>query len=156
MALTSDYTGRKTDMLIFQGTVPRGEVEIRLGFDDAGLVTTGIQKVAQTWLVLFLTPRGSAFEPGKGTDFIRDMRTGRIRTENDVSLSFAAAAELVLIQQDNVEAIEQLPLDERLADAELQSFVIDRNASLLKLFVRITSLAGDGLDLFVPVPVAIA
>jgi hypothetical protein len=155
MALTTDYTGRQTDMFIFQGAIPRGEAELRLGFDDLGLVTTGIQKVAQTWLILFLTPRGSAFDAEKGTDFIHDMRTGRIRTENDVSLSFASAAELVRVQQDNEEAVASLPLDERLDDAELQSFEIDRNAATLILYVRITTLAGDGLDLFVPVPVAI-
>lgn len=155
MALTSDFTGRKVDHFIFQGATPRGEALIAMEFDPAGLITTGVQKVSQTWTILFLTVRGSAFEQDKGTNFITAMRTGRIRTDNNVIVEFASAAELIKVQMDGEEAIAELPLDERLDDAELLDFSLDFNVSLLKLFVRITSLAEEGIDLFVPIPLAI-
>jgi hypothetical protein len=152
-----DYTGRTVDLLIFQGVQASGNHLIETGFGEAGFVCTGIQKVAQTWLTLFMTDRGSVMnKPTRGSTFLPAVRRGRIQVEGDVPAEFALAAEQVSRTME-LDAVDDgtLPDDERLDEAVLLDFDLFRELSQLRLKVRIRSIAGDARVIFLPVPVPI-
>ena len=159
MAVSIDYTGRTVDLLIFQGVEPSGKQRIHTGFalDEGGYVCTGVQKVAQSWLILFLTDLGTVLnKPTRGSSFLHAMRTGRIRVEDDVSAEFSLAAEQVRQTMGlDASADGTLPADERLDEAVLLEFDLDQAASYLYLKVRILTVAGDSRDVILPVPVTI-
>ncbi len=157
MAVSVDYTGRTVDQLIFQGVKAAGDQLIDTGWGDAGEVCTGVQKVAQTWASLFMTDLGSIpLDPARGTGFMTAIRIGRIQVDGDVEAEFNLAADRVrrTMDQDANEAGD-LPDDERLDEAILVDFEIDRLASRLYLKVNIRTIAGDDRTIFLPVPVSI-
>jgi hypothetical protein len=157
VAFSTDFAGRTVDLSIFQGIKPAGRQPIELSFGDAGEVITGIQKVAQSFALIFLTELGSKpFDPTFGTPFLTAMRLGRFRTEADVQNEFSAATQRVQQILDQEAVAAGLPEDERFDDAILESFVLDKLTSTLKLEVRIRSVAGVSETIFLPVPVAIS
>lgn len=159
MAVSTDYTGRTIDLLIFQGVEASGKQPIDLAFDldGGGYICTGVQKVAQTWLTLFMTERGTVLnKPTRGSNFFTSLRRGRIRTEDDVVAEFAIAAEQVRQTMDlDAAQAGNLPDDERLDEATLLDYTIDRTQGSLYLKVRIRTIAGDDRDIILPVPVTI-
>lgn len=155
-----DYTGRTIDLLIFQGTAVQGDQAILLDLvgpgNNGGEVTTGIQKLVQSFTMLFLTERGSIkYHPELGTTFLTDMRFQRIHDEADVQSSFNLAVELIRTTLSLVAEQTSLPEDEQFASAVLQSFNLDSTNGKLTLFVKIESVAGDSRTIYLPVPVAI-
>lgn len=159
MTASTDYTGRTIDLLIFQGVKASGKqpIETAFGLDDGGYICTGVQKVAQTWLSLFMTDLGTVLnKPTRGSSFFQSMRTGRIRVEDDVSAEFARAAEQVRRTMD-LDAVEagDLEADERLDEALLLDFNLNREAASLYLKIRIVTAAGDSRDIILPIPVTI-
>jgi hypothetical protein len=157
MAIKSNYSGRDIDLLIFQGTAVTGDQKIFIGFNpEGGEVTTGIQKLLQTFTILFLTEKGSV--PAmleRGTNFLSAVRLNRINDESDVQAEFSLAVEAIkeIFSLDTFD--DTLSDDERFDSAELRSVNIDKNGSLLTLFVKVNSLAGDSRDIFLPIPVPI-
>ena len=152
-----DYTGRSVDLLIFQGVAELGKNEIVPAWGDVGYLCTGVQKVVQTWTVLFLTERSTVLnDPGRGTDFLQAVRSGRIQVEEDVPAEFSMAADRIsrLMDQDAANAGD-LPDDERLDFAALLEYRIDRLASYLYLKIRILTIAGEERTIFLPVSTAI-
>ena len=151
-----DYTGRTVDLLIFQGVAEEGRRRIHTGWGDQGEVCTGIQKVAQSWTMLFLTDDRTVLnKPTRGSGFLNSVRRGRIQVEGDVPAEFALAADKVKRTMALDAVGENLPDDERLSDARLQSYSLDRASSSLYLKVYIRSVAGETRTIFLPVPVAI-
>lgn len=159
MALSTDYTGRTVDLLIFQGVKASGKqpIDLAFGLNEGGYICTGVQKVAQTWLTLFMTDRGTVLnKPNRGSSFFPAIRRGRIRNEDDVVAEFSIAAEQVRQTMD-LDAAEagDLPEDERLDEAILLDYTIDRFAGMLYLKVQIVTIAGTDRDIILPVPVTI-
>lgn len=157
MSASTDYTGRTVDLLIFQGVKETGKQLIATGFGTAGFVCTGIQKVAQTWLTLFMTDRGSVLnKPTRGSSFFMSVRRGRIQVEQDIPAEFGIAAEQVrrTMELDAADA-PALEDDERLDEVILLDYQLFRELSYLRLKVRIKSLAGDSRIVYLPVPLAI-
>jgi len=152
-----DYTGRLVDLFMFEGAVAAGDQRIRLGFTEkGGQVTTGIQKLVQSFAMLFLTELGSIeAKPEQGTEFITAMRASRIQDESDVLSEFTLAKELVRQQLALAANENDFPDDEILDDATLDSYSLDANASKIMLKVNVTSLAGASRVVVLPVPVAI-
>jgi hypothetical protein len=159
MAVSTDYTGRTIDLLIFQGVKASGKqpIETAFGLDEGGYICTGVQKVAQTWLTLFMTEQGTVLnKPTRGSTFFTALRFGRIRVEDDVTAEFTLAAEQVRQTMDlDAAAAGDLPDDERLDEANLLDFTLDRMAGFLYLKVRILTIAGDSRDIILPVSVTI-
>jgi hypothetical protein len=155
---SADYSGRKVDLLIFENTAPAGQTRVRLGWsaDGGGLVTTGIEKLVQSYTVAFLTRTGtSPYHPSQGSDFVLAMQRGRIREEADVKAEFAIATEQ-LRQFFALQAKQNsLPEDETLESAVLDSYALDKAAGKIMLKVAITSLAGSARTVYIPVPAAI-
>jgi len=156
MASSVDYTGRKVDLNIFQGVQPVGDTQVYLGLGDAGEVVTGIQKLCQAFAKIFLTITGTMeYHPTMGTNFVSAVKTGRIQDEADVRGEFALAADTVR-QILNLDAEKTNPPDdEALASTTLEQVSVDKAASKITLFVRVTSVAGNSRVVYLPVPAAI-
>ena len=153
---STDYTGRTVDLLIFQGVEEFGDQPVTTGWGDAGELCTGIQKVAQTWAILFLTDRGTIFnEPERGSSFVVDVRSGAIQVDEDIPAEFSIAATQVARTMSVDATGQNLEDDEILALAELLDYSVDTIAASLYLRVRIWSLAGESRTVFLPVPFSI-
>ena len=110
---------------------------------------TGLVKLAQRVCLELLTERGSvAYRPSAGTDFMKTMRSGRVRTELDVFSAFSMAVSQL---EQNLSKLEEEDDedDERYSDLTLTSVTIA--SGLLTLGARLTSRAGVGADIELPV-----
>lgn len=156
MVETTNYSGRLHDLFIMQGAKLRGEQQVELGFGTGGQITTGIQKLAQTFTVLFLTEVGSV--PAmltRGTRFVTAVRQGRIIDESSLQSEFALAVEELRQILDLEAEATNPPDDEAFASATLVNFEFNTAKSKLALYIRITSVAGTSHDLYVPLSVAL-
>jgi len=119
---------------------------------EGGFVCVGIQKLAQRWLIEFLTIRGSMkYKPDRGCDFMQEVRSQALRTEQDVYAAFLASRRQVA-NNLRAEDLEADPADERYADAELLSVVIRPDRTMV-LTVQITSAAGTTRQVILPLAV---
>jgi len=152
---TTDYVGRQFDLLAFRGAEPVGDVlldQTLFGRDASGEVCTGVQKLAQRWVLHFLTIRGSMkFLPNRGTNFMSDVRRGLLRSESDVQIRFNSAAVRTRLDMQGEETEDMHPED-RLATpgARLLSLTLTRD--FLSLRVEIMSLAGTSRKIILPIP----
>lgn len=158
MATATDYTGRTIDLSIFIGAQPTGEELLVLDFTPGGNVITGVEKMVQTYTLLFLTEQGTVeYYPTLGTPFITAVRKGFINNESDVKNQFNLAAELIRQTMDLAAdaASPSLPPDEIYESSELMSFSLDKAASLLTMQIKVNSQAGSSRAVILPVPLAI-
>jgi hypothetical protein len=169
MAL-ADYVNRKYDYLALQNTTAKtvGTREKKLGLElfnktTSGQLTTGVQKLAQRWLLEFMTELGSMPGlPNRGTNFMRAARTGQFRVPLNVQAEFAVA-EINIRRNLSAEETANMPDDERYADSEVLNIAIlpgydvseasGTSAVFLSLGVRITSRAGDTREVILPIEI---
>jgi len=148
------YHGRTFDLLALRGAQPVRNVRLDqtlFGTDSGGDVCTGIQKLAQRWVLGFLTIRGTMkFLPALGTDFLREGRRGQFRTEADIVAAFGFAMVPLGKQLRNEERADQ-PNDERYGGAELLRVTLTGDS--MSLTVRISSLAGTSREVILPISV---
>lgn len=148
MTITA-YQGRTVDVMAFQDVVGPGK-EARLTpslVTGGGTVCTGIQKLAQRFLLELLTEQGTILHlPERGTRFLPNLRRG-IRTELDVFTAFGFA---VANAARNLRADETTadPDDERFARAELTSVAL--LPGHVTLHIRLTSRAGTSRPVILP------
>jgi hypothetical protein len=111
---------------------------------------TGKQKLAQRWLLEFLTARGSmGFHlANRGTNFVSQFRNQRFNNENVVRSQFVFAATSVA---DNLalDVTAATPADERLASAELTGVVVQ--PGYLTLEIQLTTQAGTITQFIAPI-----
>lgn len=149
--MSSNYIGRTIDLLAYQGAPGRGEVLaeqtlVRPG--QTGQITTGIQKLAQRFLLELLTEKGSIPHlPNRGCQFMTDANAGTFQNQYDVLASFSQA--LVDITE-NLQAEESLsdPDDERFDSAEVENISFANGSA--SVTVRIYSLAGSSREVIAP------
>jgi hypothetical protein len=148
----ADFADRKYDFLALQNVNTARESKLGLVLydeDNSGRICAGIQKLAQRWLLEFMTEKGSMPGlPNRGSDFMTLIRQGRLRTQLDVRQSFNAANLRIRVTLQN-EEYEEMPADERFDDAELLSVAI--LPGYLNMRVMITSQAGDERVVILPV-----
>lgn len=148
----ADYANRKYDYLAFRGVQPLGDQQLRMELydeDTSGQIATGIQKLAQRWALEFLTELGSM--PGlplRGSDFMKEVRFGYLRTQLDAIIAFNAA-NLYITRTLRNEEYEDMPDDEKFASAELQS--LEFLPGYMNLTVKINSVAGDSRAAILPI-----
>lgn len=165
-----DYVNRKYDYLALQNTtaVTVGRRDKKLGLElfnktTSGALTTGVQKLAQRWLLEFMTEQGSMPGlPNRGTNFMRAARTGQFRVPINVRGQFAAA-NMIIARNLRAEETDSMPDDEKFADAELLNVAIlpgfdvsqasGTTAAFLSLGVKIISQAGDTRDIILPIEI---
>jgi len=154
MSVSVDYTGRANDLFIFQGAQADGEQVISLTFGDIGQITAGLQKMAQTFTLAFLTELGTqAFNDSYGSEFMTDIRTGAIQSEADIEGAFVSGAGQA-VEWAQYKALQAgLPADETLESVNLDDYFVDGDQLLL--YLTLTSAAGGTAAILLPVPVAI-
>jgi hypothetical protein len=145
-------TARTYDVLAFRGAAPSGEVRLEqslFGPDDVGEICTGIQKLAQRFVLEFLTEKGSLPHlANRGCTFMTRLRTGLLRTEADVFIAFSFAMNDVELNLTAEEDGSE-PDDERFASANLDRVLIE--PGLLTLRVTVRSRAGTSRQPILPI-----
>ena len=148
----ADYANRKYDVLALQNASTAKESRLDLvlyGADNAGKICAGIQKLAQRWLLEFLTEKGSMPGlPDRGCTFMTFVRRGVVKTQLNVTQTFNASNMRIRVTLQG-EEYDGMPDDERLDDAELLS--VGLLPGYMNLSIAITSLAGDAREILVPV-----
>lgn len=151
MVDTTAYSNRVYDLSMLQGVNDMLAVRVDQSlFGNNGEVCTGVQKLAQQWLILFMTELGSMGHQhaNRGTMFMYWARSGYIRVEFDVRTYFNFAAQDVYSQMRAAETVD-MPADERLQNAELIGFQIFEGQ--LSLSIHIISLAGAAREVILPI-----
>jgi hypothetical protein len=148
----ADYANRKYDFLALQNVKSTGESQLGLllfADDGTSQICAGVQKLAQRWLLEFLTEKGSMPGlPARGTDFMTLVRAGKLRTEAAVIVAFNFAAYTTRVNL-NKEEDATWPDDERLADAALLSISFLPGYANIK--VAIFSRAGASRSVIMPI-----
>jgi hypothetical protein len=157
--VAADYVGREFDLLALQGAQPVGDVLLQqtlFSNEDAGEVCTGVQKLAQRWVLHFLTERASMpYNQEDGTDFMTDARRGVWQTEEDIqeAYDFASADVTLYMLRDENNRLKTTPLndEDKFDSAELLALALlpDRSVSLT---IQINSVAGTSRRVILPIP----
>jgi hypothetical protein len=143
---------RVYDVLALQGAKPTGEVLLQqILFTDAaaGQLCTGIQKLAQRFVLELLTEAGSMlYLPNRGTKFMIQFRQGYLRTETDVFIAFNLALNDLELSLAAEELATDSP-DEVYANATLDSVTILNGG--VSLHVTLRSQAGTAREVIMPI-----
>jgi hypothetical protein len=148
----SDYANRRYDFLALQNVKPTGDNQLGLllfADDGTNQICVGVQKLAQRWLLEFLTELGSMPGlPTRGTEFMTQVRSGALRTPADFTAAFnfaAFAARTALSDEED----DTWPNDERISDAILLSVAF--LPGYANITVNISSRAGAARDIIMPI-----
>lgn len=150
----AEYVGRTIDLLAYHGAAASGDILLDPTFaeaGEAGRVTTGIQKLAQRFIIELFREQGSTpFWPNLGTTFLTEARFGEFRTQNDVIGAFARAVSQVKVNLQAQETDDD-PDDERFLTAEVLNVeVLPGRATIRALLV---SRAGRDRAFIFPITV---
>jgi hypothetical protein len=153
MSTIADYQGRKFDILAFQPKSATTELAQTIAGDSSGgLICVGVQKLAQRWVLEFLTPAGSIpYKTDRGSSFIPDILSGVIRTDSDVAAFFSMASSQIKTNLTNEDALTD-PDDEKFASVNLDGFSFSAGGKLI-LQVSIYSVAGTSREVILPISV---
>ena len=147
-----DYANRKYDFLALQNISPFRETQLGLRLTtptNSGQIATGPQKLAQRWLLEFLTELGSMPGlPARGTNFMTLVRQGRLRTEAAILSAFNFAAydaRVNLVKEEN----DTWTDDERIGAVDLLAIAFLPGYAQIKF--TLTSRAGAARVIILPV-----
>lgn len=150
------YVGRTVDVLAYRGGTSTGErllSQSLLDENDNGEIATGIQKLAQRFLLELLTEKGSIqYLPNRGCNFMYEARTGAWQTSLDVMAAFSAA---LLDIKENLQSEQSSsdPADEQFSDAELVS--VSLTGDTASIVVRVVSAAGTSRVFVSPLQITV-
>lgn len=156
MSTINDYIGRTVDIVAFQGSQPRGEVQLQqilVPPGSGGSISTGIVKLGQRFLIELLTIRGSVpHKPGRGSTFMGEVQSQYIRTVTDL---YAALARGLLDVRRNLQAEESEddPDDERFGGAQIVN--VELQAGNAKVFIAVSSRDPEAVAIL-PIEVSLA
>lgn len=151
---------RQYDLEILQSIKAISPESVRLGVTASGggsRAVTGLQKLAQRYVVALLTALGSVrFDSTFGTDVVAELAGGVSRSAAGVSnaFNFASADALDTLRSEDSDTLYgDTPDDERLARARLLDFNVDISSGTLYLDVQLDSVAGDAYVYQMPVTI---
>ncbi len=152
MTIISDYAGRTIDVFAFDGVQTQGDALLEqtlFSAETSGLICTGIQKLAQRFILEILTDKGSMQgKPDVGTDLMIAAKSGAIRSDVDAAQIFAFALSDAVSRLKSIET-EDDPDDERIGDISLvQVAFLPQNVAYR---VKLQSQAGDERSVILPV-----
>lgn len=150
---TTDYTGRKKDLNIFQGLNAPNKSSIILGFGEVSNFCAGIQKLVQRYAITLLTELGSqeAF-PDFGSTLMTRLHNSALNLNIiDVTGLFNLANARVIRQFRQYQSANpsEFP-DEELNTTYLQGVSV--NGDQVGLRIKILSMAGEVVEYVVPLP----
>lgn len=152
MSTYLDYLGRTHDVLCFQPQ-PSGSGRLTMSLGERGEIVTGVQKAAQRFLLLLLTPKGSIpYAENVGCSFLTDLSRGGLRSVADVYTAFSAAL-LDIYNQFLDEESPDDPADEQFSDAEIISVRVDTDT--VYLVVRVSVESGDSTQYITPLSITV-
>ena len=146
----ADYADRVTDILAFETSAQGKELSSRgtLFGTEAGFLCTGIQKLAQRFLLELLTESGSiVHQKERGCDFLKNLRSGNVRTELDVFQIFSLGRPVVASNLRGEEDGSE-PNDERYAGSYLSNVIIAQDS--LTLTIAVQSRQGTTREIILP------
>jgi hypothetical protein len=158
MSSVTDYLQRTVDLAAFHDQKGEGEGEVLLTqalvtVGGSGKVTTGINKLAQRWLIEFMTEVGSLqYLPTRGTSFMTQARLGYLRTTVDTEQAFSLSA-FEIKENLLAEAASDTPDDELIAGARLVSMTVRGDGIIL--VVELKSNAGTSRKVILPIPTTV-
>lgn len=152
----SAYAGRTIDVLAFRGATPNGEVLLAESLADAsssGEICTGIQKLAQRFLLEMLTEVGTiAYAPLRGTELLTSLLSGKARSTLDVQAIFALAELQARVNLAGEES-EDDPADERYSQTTLLSVTLSPGKVVLR--TQLESQAGESVEVILPISIVL-
>jgi len=157
MSTIADYVGRTVDVLAFLDADYEGLSSSKLTQElmtsgNGGYVATGIQKLAQRYLLELLTSTGSMiYLPNRGSIFMTEARQGFWKTAADVRQSFNVS-ELTVRSNLLAEELPTDPADERYAGSTLDTISVSVDSVLIK--ITLTSQAGIKRELIAPITIS--
>lgn len=158
MSTIQNYAGRTVDVMAYQGVAMGRDALLTpalSGEGNGGTICTGIQKLAQRFLLRFMTAKGSMpYQPSEGCNFMPRLLAGSMRTALDVYAEFGAA--VVSIRKSmRLEELAEFtarrttpPDDEILATAKLTAVSLTPGA--VSLQITLTSRAGERREIILP------
>lgn len=152
MATVAEYTNRKVDLLAYQGQKAAGEALLASSLaipGGSGQLCTGIQKLAQRFLLELFTETGSMFfQPNRGCVFMTLARQGKLRTIVDVRAAFSAAV-IDIYKILTSEETTDMPKDEKFKTATL--LAVATSPGFISITVRVVSQAGLARQVVMPI-----
>jgi len=152
--MTGQYIGRTVDHIAFDDMMPGRDALLtqRLVKDGmSGALITGIQKLAQRYLLELMTELGSLiYLPDRGSTFMIDFHAGFWRTPADVAGSFASASLQLRRNLILEEDADNDPPDERFDSADLLSVGLPA-PDHVTIRVQVNSLAGTSRVVVFPI-----
>jgi hypothetical protein len=147
-----DYVDRSYDFLAFQNVEAQGSTLLGLELfstTTSGQICTGIQKLTQRWLLEFLTEQGSMPGlPDRGTEFMRLVRQGALRTYGNIWSQFVFSSYTAGVKLRNEET-DDWDDDERFSSAQLLNLAV--LPGYANLSIAINSLAGSTRKIILPI-----
>jgi hypothetical protein len=155
MTTIADYAGRTVDVFAFDGVLEQGESLLThelFDSEQSGLVCTGIQKLAQRFILELLTDKGSMQgKPENGTGLLRAYRQGIVRSEMDAAQEWAFAVNEAMANMRAEEA-DTDPDDERISSVELNSVAFSQGIKVA-YYAKLISVAGTSRKVILPLPI---
>lgn len=153
MAL-ADYANRKYDYLALRNVQPVGSAQLQFELfnaTDSGQIAVGVQKLAQRWLLEFLTDQGSMPGlPTRGTNFMSNVSNGNARNSGDLRVLFNSAAFDASVNL-RAEEDDTWPADERFSASVLVNIAFTPGYANLR--VEIVSEAGTARGIILPISI---
>ena len=153
-----DYNGRQVDIEWLQSILAPtlSAQRLHMQFDPNTKIVAGMQKMAQRFTNTFLTAVGEVkFDQEFGTTFWSDLFRGVAQNLGQVAV---AVVQAIMFAVDNLQGDDlqtdvygELPDDERIADATLLDYSIDRNTGTLQIRIELVSAAGSSYVYTIPV-----
>ena len=134
-------TSRDVDAY-FLGNVASGSLPLLLGEDI--LAAYGPVEAVQKFVVRLFTRRGSVLaDPDRGTDLMRLLRTGKLRSEAELSMAFNSAAHDVLLSlaydQGSGGDPDELPVSAQLLGVDISPDAVRFSVSIMTAAGRLIS-----------------
>lgn len=150
---TTDYTGRKKDIHIFQGVDPYTTKDIVPEFGKISNFCSGIQKLVQKYTICLLTELASQETfPDFGTTLLTKLNNRSLSlNKNDLYPIFNIASSKVVREFKQYQAKNPtIPEDEQLNTALLENVVV--TTTQVQLQVRIYPMATPAVTFIIPLP----
>lgn len=152
---STDYTGRKKDISIFQSpdALKLGAQDVSPKFGKTTKACAGVQKLIQRYAIMLLSSVNS--QPNFkdfGTAFMPTLTAGISPTDKLAAAQIFASANYttVLALKAYQKKNQEIPLDERIAKAVLDSITL--SGSYASFNIKIYTEAGDNVTFLIPIP----
>jgi hypothetical protein len=144
--------GRKLDQLkvVSDVSITRGSAEVVLGIERPLRIAEGIEKLVQSWLLLFLTTPGSdIFSPHSGGGGRALIGTTTDRNHRSAAADLALAVERTRTELVRLQSVTRVPPSEKLLNTVIESVQFDEDTTTLVAQVSIKNMLGETAEVSV-------